>query len=305
MRKKSGSIRGVIIRELLKELTASNFVGKKIQEGEHLEHPIELEWRAPLGYKQTKIELSNCSMELLRRNNSNKKHIIYQIHGGGYIGNLRNVYRDFAVQYCRKTGGAPVYSLDYRTAPDHPYPAALEDAISGYEWLLGQGYPEQHIFLVGDSAGGGLALALCHYLKDKDRKLPRAIVTMSAWTDLALEGESYEKNYEIDPLYGNTRDSLIYRTDYHGGNDPKNPYISPLYGSFEGFPPMLMQVGTHEMLLSDTLSVATKAQAEGVKVQCSVYRQMFHDFQMTLNMIPESKRAWEEVARFIRFQIKH
>ena len=154
--------------------------------------------------------------------------------------------------------------------------------------------------VAGDSAGGGLALALCLYAKDHALPLPAGIITMSPWTDVTLSGASYEENYTIDPLFGNSKENMLYQCSYIGDDDPKNPYLSPLFGNFEGFPPMLMQVGSYEVLLDDTREAAKKARAEGVKVRCSVYDGMFHVFQMGLDLIPESREAWEEVGEYLR-----
>lgn len=153
---------------------------------------------------------------------------------------------------------------------------------------------------MGDSAGGGLALALCLYLRDYDIRLPRGIITMSAWTDLTKSGESYQENFEIDPIFGGTKNSLVYKEGYYKDSDPENPYISPINGDYHGFPPMLMQVGEYEMLLSDTLTVAEKARKAGVPVKEHMYNGMFHVFQMGLLLYPEAKEAWIEVGRFIR-----
>ena len=124
---------------------------------------------------------------------------------------------------------------------------------------------------------------------------------MSPWTDLTISGESVETNFEKDPLFGKTRDSLLYNKDYLGDNDPTNEYISPLFGNYEGFPPMLIQVGSYEMLLSDSERVADKAKEAGVKVKLSVYEGMFHVFQMAMLLMPESKQAWTEIKRFLNY----
>ena len=142
-------------------------------------------------------------------------------------------------------------------------------------------------------------MALCHYIKDHGMHLPCGIIAMSPWTDLLASGESYETNYERDPLFGKTRDSLIYNKDYVGEHDPMDAYISPLYGDFRDFPPMLIQVGSYEMLLSDSVSVAAKAREQGVKVRLSIYEGMFHIFQMAMLLLPESKKAWMEIGKFI------
>ena len=153
--------------------------------------------------------------------------------------------------------------------------------------------------MAGDSAGGGLALALGLYLRDHEMELPAGIIAMSPWTDLTASGESYETNYEKDPLFGNTRDSLIYNREYVGLEDPRNPYISPAFGDFTGFPPMLIQVGSYEMLLSDAEIVAHKAKKQGVKVRFHAYEGMFHVFQMSMQLMPESVLAWKEAGKFI------
>lgn len=142
-------------------------------------------------------------------------------------------------------------------------------------------------------------MALCMYLKDRGRKLPAGIVAMSPWTDLTQSGASYRFNFRKDPVFGKTLDSLIFNRDYIGTNDPTDPYISPLYGNFEGFPPMLIQVGSYEMLLSDSELVAEKAKKAGCKVRLSIYEGMFHVFQMALLVMPESRRAWREVGKFL------
>lgn len=208
------------------------------------------------------------------------REVVLQLHGGGYIGKMKNAYRDFAVLYARMPGERAVLSVDYRVAPEDPYPAALEDAYAAYQWLLEMGCRGSQIIVAGDSAGGGLALALCLYLKDKGEPLPKKLVLMSPWTDLAATGDSYETNFEKDPLFGNTTDSMIYSNAYYGEKDPKTPYISPLYGNYEGFPPMLFQVGGSEMLLSDSARAAKKAKAAGCEVQLTIYDEMFHVFQL-------------------------
>ena len=179
--------------------------------------------------------------------------------------------------------------------------AALRQAIADdLRDFKGMAVSPEQIVIAGDSAGGGLALALCLYAKDHALPLPAGIITMSPWTDVTLSGASYEENYTIDPLFGNSKENMLYQCSYIGNADKKDPYLSPLFGNFEGFPPMLMQVGAYEVLLDDTRAAAKKAREEGVKVRCSVYDGMFHVFQMGLDLIPESREAWEEVGEYLR-----
>lgn len=302
MRENEASIRGKIMRDLISRTTNDLIIGKKIKSGE-LRKRIGLKeapWKCPECFCMSIIEMEHFTMELLElHENPRTDKIILQLHGGGYVGAMRNAYRMFAGLYNEVSRGMSVLTIDYRVAPEHPYPAALMDAYAAYLWLIEQGWFSEQIILVGDSAGGGLAMALCHYLKDQGRQLPCGIVAMSPWTDLTASGESYDTNYERDPLFGKTRDSLLYNKDYVGENDPMNAYISPKFGDFREFPPMLIQVGSYEMLLSDSVDVAAKAREQGVKVRLSIYDGMFHIFQMAAKMLPESKRAWVEIGKFI------
>lgn len=302
VRESEASIRGRVMRELIAHVTNDHLIGKKIKNGE-LRKKIgnaEPPWKCPDCFTMTEVPMENFRMELLEpKEQLNTEKIILQLHGGGYVGAMRNAYRMFAGLYSEVSRGMAVLTPDYRVAPENPYPAALEDAFAAYCYLLEEGWFADQIIVAGDSAGGGLAMALCHYLKDHGKSLPCGIVAMSPWTDLTASGESYDTNYERDPLFGKTRDSLIYNKEYIRDNDPLNAYISPLYGDFRGFPPMLIQVGSYEMLLSDSVSVAAKAREQGVKVRLSIYDGMFHIFQMAAKMLPESKRAWVEIGKFM------
>ena len=290
---------GRVLREIVARMHADNLIGRKLRSGELRKKLSESDWKVPAGYSLSVIEQKNYSMELLEPDVQNSRMVILQLHGGGYVGKLCNIYRSFSGFYSELGHGISVLTPDYRVAPENPYPAALEDAAAAYEWLLLNGWTEDRIVVAGDSAGGGLALALCMYLKDRKQKLPAGVIAMSPWADLTQSGPSYRFNFRKDPGFGNTLDSLIFNKDYVGKQDPTQPYISPLYGNFEGFPPMLIQVGSYEMLLSDSELVAEKAKRAGCKVRLSIYEGMFHVFQMALLVIPESRRAWKEVGKFL------
>ena len=253
----------------------------------------------PINNSNISVERADKPEDTAERLLTENREVVLQLHGGGYIGKIKNAYRDFAVLYAKMPGERAVLSVDYRVAPENPYPAALEDAYAAYQWLLEMGCRGSQIILAGDSAGGGLALALCLYLKDKGEPLPKKLVLMSPWTDLAATGDSYETNFEKDPLFGNTTDSMIYSNAYYGENDPKTPYISPLYGDYEGLPPMLFQVGGAEMLLSDSARAAKKAKAAGCEVQLTIYDEMFHVFQLGMKKMKESREAWKEIEGFL------
>ena len=293
------SIRGRVIRDMIAHFSNDNLIGQKIKSGEFRKKLVEPKWRCPGCFSVENVSLPNFPMEFLRsRESPRQDYVILQLHGGGYIGAMRNAYRSFAGLYCGASKGMGVLTIDYRVAPEHPFPAALEDAAEAFAWLRSRGWHSRQIIVAGDSAGGGLALALCMYLKEHNRRLPGGLVLMSPWADLTASGPSYEDNYERDPLFGGTRDSLIYNRDYVGRHDPRHPYLSPMFGEYWGFPPMLIQAGSVEMLLSDSIGVAYKAQRQGVKVRLHIYKGMFHVFQMGIMMMPESKMAWREIGRY-------
>lgn len=298
---KNGSIslQAKIVRQLINIATSDHLIGPGIKKGTFRRRLVEPPWKCPSGYSMLKIKMKKFDMELLTPPEVNSGYVLLQLHGGGYIGRMRNVYRSFARYYSDMRGGIKVLTIDYRVAPEDPYPAALEDTVTAYKWLMGLGYKGSDIIVAGDSAGGGLALALAMYLKDNNTDLPAAMVLMSPWTDLTASGSSYETNYELDPLFGNTRESMIYNGEYIGNNEPDNPYISPLFGDFNGLMPMLFQAGSVEMLLSDSVDAAKKAEEAGCSVKLNVYEGMFHVFQMALDLLPESKQAWQEVKEFI------
>lgn len=308
------SIRGRTARKMVKVANHLPLPGGQSQAGQLRAKLYQRErmWECPEHLKLSVITMEHFTMELLSRkretedteNNTDDWElpgIVLQLHGGGYYGRMHNTYRDMAGLYNEISKGYDVLSVDYRVAPEHPYPAALEDALAAYQWIMERGYPLEKLIVAGDSAGGGLALALCLYLRDHDMPLPAGIITMSAWTDLTKSGESYQENFDIDPIFGGTMDSLVYQEGYYKDSNPEIPYISPVNGDYHGFPPMLMQVGEYEMLLSDTKTVARHAMDAGVIVKEHIYPGMFHVFQMGLLLYPEAKEAWIEVGRFIRY----
>ena len=287
MRNKKVSIRGGLMRDMIHDIMETS-LGKPIQTGEFRKNPVEPAWVCPSGYEYEIIENGPFKMEFLKPEGVVTGRAVLQLHGGGYIGPMKNIYRKFAVRYSKLSFGGDVLTIDYRVAPEYQYPAALEDAVYAYKWLIQEKeYEPDHIIVAGDSAGGGLALALVLYLRDNRLPLPGGIITMSPWADMTNSGASYT-------------DNMLFHSSYIGDADPKNPYLSPLFGDFQGFPPVLMQVGSYEVLLSDTLGVADKLKQAGVRRRLSVYEGMFHVFQMGLDLIPESREAWNEVEEFLR-----
>ena len=292
------SRRSKLIKYLVAEFNSNKHFQDKFTTESYGKSDMDVEYHYPDHLEAERIHMDNFEMEKLTWKDSTSRWVVLHLHGGGYVGAMRKHYKQMAGLYSEVGGGATVITVDYRVAPEYTFPAALEDALAAYEWILDQGYSNDQIILAGDSAGGGLAMALVHALKASWRKLPAGIVAMSPWTDVTCSGSSYKDNYEIDPVFGNERSELVFENPYVGDADPRDPRISPLFGDFYGFPPMLIQVGTDEMLLSDSISVAEKAKSAGVKVRLSVYNGMFHVFQMAGTIMEESKQAWAEVKRF-------
>lgn len=303
--KKKPSIKGTLMRELIADVTSTSHLGESIQTGKYRMNPKEPPFLYKPRYHCEEVDLESFTLEHLRVHEENTEYAILQLHGGGYIGPMKNSYRKFSISYLDKCKESDVVTVDYRVAPDYPYPAALEDAIGAYEYMtLDQGYDPEKIMIVGDSAGGGLALALSMYLRDQKKTMPLGLVLMSPWADLTNSGESHKENFEIDPLFGNTTNNMLYDSPYIGDHDPKDPYISPIFGDFTGMPPMLIQVGTHEVLLSDSKTIAQKTKEKGNKVRLSIYPGMFHVFQMSGDILPESRQAFEEISEFFRIITK-
>ena len=293
------SVRARIISELVQIFNNTKYLERKIENEDYGESEMDKPFRYPENYSSEIIDMGDFRMEKLCRTDIESEWAVLHFHGGGYLAPFSNHYRTMAGLYSEVADGAMVLSVDYRVAPEFTYPAAVDDAYRSYKWLQEQGISPERIILGGDSAGGGLAMALCHRLKKLGEALPAGIVGMSPWTDQTTSGSSYTANREIDPVFGGTKGEIVFNNPYAGDTDPRNPEISPLFGDFSGFPPMLIQVGTEEILLSDSQAVAEKAHAAGVKVRLSVYEGMFHVFQLSALLMPESKKAWFEVKRFM------
>ncbi|MFK7805642.1 MAG: alpha/beta hydrolase [Anaerolineae bacterium] len=232
--------------------------------------------------------------------NSEANHgVLLYLHGGGYRTGSCKSHRGF-VTHIAQTAAIKTLLPEYRLAPENPFPAALEDARAVYEGLLDEGHRPDDIFVGGDSAGGGLALALLLSLRDDARPLPKATFVISPWTDLASTGDSMKTRAKQDPWLdpaGADRGAKRYYAD----DSPLNPLVSPLYGEYKNIPPLLIHVGTHEILLDDSTRLAEKAQAAGVQVKLKVYRGMWHVWHAFIGRnIPESEQAIAEIGAFIK-----
>src|SRR5262245_57487061 len=190
--------------------------------------------------------------------------VVLYLHGGGYVIGSPRSHRHLAAAIARASA-ARALLLDYRLAPEQPFPAALDDALAAYEWLLAHGIASRHLVIAGDSAGGGLTVATLLALRDRGRPLPAAGVCISPWVDLTCSGASYASKAAVDPIV--TRDSVdMMAKAYAGTGEPKAPLLSPLFADLRGLPPLLVQVGSDEVLLDDALGLAERARRAGVEV---------------------------------------
>jgi monoterpene epsilon-lactone hydrolase len=225
------------------------------------------------------------------------RHILF-LHGGAYTTGSALLYRHITWRFAMATE-ANLAAIDYRLAPEHPFPAALDDAAAAWRGLLDEGANPRCCAVLGDSAGGGLALALALRLRDEGGPLPAAVVALSPWTDLAITGESCRLNAAADPVL-NEPDLLPFATQYRGGADPRNPYVSPLYGDPQGLPPTLIQVGSDEILRDDAERMAERMRETECDVTLEIWPRMPHVWHGFAPVLPEARRAIARIGEFVR-----
>jgi len=224
--------------------------------------------------------------------------VILCLHGGGYTMGSSKATRVLA-SYFSSASGCRVLVIDYRLAPEHPFPAALEDTVSAYRWLLQQGIRSDRIVFVGLSAGGGLALSGLVSLRDANLVLPAAAVLISPWTDLAGTGESVVTRAAADPWLTDEM-NRYHAALYAGGKDLRHPLISPLYADLHGLPPLLIHVGSDEIMLDDSTRAADSARLAGVEVTMDVWEGMWHVWHAFASRLPEGRKAIEQIGQFAR-----
>ena len=223
---------------------------------------------------------------------------VLYLHGGGYVIGSIATHRQLAADISR-SAAARVLLIDYRLAPEHPHPAAVEDALSAYRWLVAQGAAPERTAVAGDSAGGGLTMATLVALRDAGDPLPGAAVCLSPWVDLEAVGDSMTGKSADDPLV--QRAGLLRMAAYYlNGLGPRHPLAAPLYADLTGLPPLLIQVGDAETLLDDAVRLAQRAEAAGVKVNIDVWEEMIHVWQLFAPMLPEGREAIDEIGSFLR-----
>jgi monoterpene epsilon-lactone hydrolase len=270
------------------ELLVENYVG----------HPISL----PEGTRVESVNMEGVLAEWIRPPEADAERVLLYLHGGAYMLGSFTSHRDLVARLSTASGIQGLL-IDYRLAPEHVFPAALDDALTAYRWLLANGTKPEHIVVGGDSAGGGLTLALLQLLRDKNVPMPAGAVLLSPWTDLVGTVESRTTRDAADPVFSGETINFLARF-YPGSEDAHNPLISPINADLHGFPPLYIDVGHDEVLLDDALQIADHARAANVPVELTVWDDMWHVFQLFASILPEGQQSLENMGRFIHRQTK-
>ncbi len=247
------------------------------------------------------LTIENIPAEWLIPENSNPEKLILYVHGGGYVSGSCSDHRGFVSKFA-KNAGVTTLIYEYRLAPEHPFPAAIDDSLKVYRWLLGEGYQPENILFAGESAGGGLSLALLLAIRQQQLPMPVAAVAISPWTDLSCSGESYrtKNKWSLAPLNSWT----VFSAHYRGNQSAENPLISPLFGELKELPPLFINSGTDDELYDDGRRFAENAMAAGVDVTFKAGTGQVHCYPLLAPMFPEATEAMNELIGFIRKHLK-
>jgi epsilon-lactone hydrolase len=248
--------------------------------------------------KCTPVNAGGVPAEWISATGAADDRVILYVHGGGYVMGSIATHRE-TIARLSKASKARALALDYRLAPEHPFPAAVDDAVAAYRWLLAQNIKPSRIVIAGDSAGGGLALATLVALRDAKVPLPAAGVGISPWVDMEGTGASMTTRAKADPVV--QKQGLLGMAQlYLGGKDPKSPLAAPLHANLEGLPPLLIQVGDAETLLDDSTRMTEKAKQAGVKVDLEIWPEMPHVWHLFAPFLPEGQQAIEKIGQYVQ-----
>jgi len=257
--------------------------------------------KLPKDVKCEPIDAGGVPAEWITTPDTKNENVILYLHGGGFIAGSINTHRDLVSRISR-ISKTRILIIDYRLAPEHPYPAGLEDCITAYKWLVNnEKVATSNIIIAGDSAGGGLTVSCLLSLRDEGFPLPSAAICLSPGLDATMSGESFKTKVELDPFL--TPDSVKFMIEqYLGNTDPQE--VSILDANLEGFPPLLIQVGSSEILLDDSTLLAELAEKAGVDVKLEIWEDMIHVFQAFAAFAPESREAIEKIGEFVQKHLK-
>jgi monoterpene epsilon-lactone hydrolase len=260
--------------------------------------PDSLVWLHSLGAKIERVESPVKGEWISPRHGSTTETVVYYLHGGGYISGSAKSCRPITVTLARHLK-TRVFGLDYRLAPEHRFPAGLDDAMAGYRWLLSNGIDSRSIAIVGDSAGGGMTLALTLRLRDSGEPLPGCLVCLSPWTDMTSASETLAVNGERDSMFV-SEDIERFASVYLGDHSRRDSLASPLLADLRGLPPTLIQVGREEVLLDDSRNLHAKIVAAAGSSELHIYEDVPHGWHYGAPFVPETGQALREAADFIQ-----
>lgn len=263
-----------------------------------LERIARLITHLPRGTRIEATTLAGRPADRLTPTGEVSDQVIYYLHGGAYLGGSPRSHRGLLAHFA-KAAGCEVVALDYRLAPEHPYPAALEDAVAGYRELLAEGIPAEQIVIAGDSAGGNLALVTAIALRDAGVVPPAGLVLLSPWTDMSSSGKSMGSRAERDRILTVLGISKAAET-FAAGRKLADPLLSPLFADLTGLPPMLVQVGDDELLLDDSTRLVAAARKAGVPALLCVKPRLWHVWQVLAGWMPEADQAISEMGDYVR-----
>jgi acetyl esterase/lipase len=277
---------GFVLKKLLTKLKITDRFYERLSK--HYHYPKSMDWQTSF--------IDGVKTEILSYKKVDSTHCLLQLHGGAYLYDFNDNYRDMAKKYLKIHPEFKVFSPYYALAPKHSFPIALNQVLEIYKYLL-ESYKSENIMITGDSAGGGLALALAYEIHDQGLPKPKAIITMSAWTDFLAKGTSYIENKYKD-IFFRVGDTALDKSSYAGDFSYDHDKISPKYGDYNKFPPLLMFVGGNELIKSDTLDIALNYD----KAEVHEFSKMFHVFPLGFWFMSSSRQAWRIIKKYLDYQ---